>query len=165
MKLFLFFIFFWGLHQQHMEAPRLGNELELQLSAYTTATATPDLSHIYNLHHSLRQFQILNPLRKARDQTHILMDTSWVVNWLSHNRNSKTVSSCCFLGCTWGMQKFWDQELNLCHSSNPSYSRDNARSLILWATRELHILFSYTSSSYSNIASVILLLSIYFKNI
>ena len=28
------------------EVPKLGVESELQLSAYTTATATPDLSHI-----------------------------------------------------------------------------------------------------------------------
>jgi len=30
-----------------MEVPRLGVELELQLPAYATATATPDLSLIY----------------------------------------------------------------------------------------------------------------------
>ena len=35
-----------------MEVLRLGAESELQLLAYTTATATLDLSHIYNLHHS-----------------------------------------------------------------------------------------------------------------
>ena len=43
-------------------------ELELQLPAYTTATATPDLSHICDLHYSLWQCRILNPLNKARDQ-------------------------------------------------------------------------------------------------
>ena len=43
--------------------------------AYTTARATQDPSHICNLCHSLRQYQILNPLSKARDQTHFLMDT------------------------------------------------------------------------------------------
>ena len=40
-----------------------------------TATATADSSHVCNLHCSLRQCQILNSLSKARDQTHILMDT------------------------------------------------------------------------------------------
>ena len=31
--------------------------------------------------------QILNPLREARNQTRVLMDTSQVPNPLSHNRN------------------------------------------------------------------------------
>ena len=35
---------------QQMEVPKLRVESELQLLAYTTATATPDLSHICNLH-------------------------------------------------------------------------------------------------------------------
>ena len=62
----------------HMEVLRLGVELELQRLAYTTATATPDLSSICNLHHSLWQYLILNSLSEAKDQTHILMDTSQV---------------------------------------------------------------------------------------
>ena len=70
-----------------MEVPRLAVELELQLPAYTTATAMPDLNHICDLCCSSWQCQILNPLSKARDQTCILMDTSWVLNPLSHNRN------------------------------------------------------------------------------
>ena len=43
--------------------------------AYTTATATPDQSHICNLHLSLWQCWTLNPLNKARDLTCILMET------------------------------------------------------------------------------------------
>ena len=41
---FFFFslLFFLGLHLQHMEIPRPGVESELQLLAYTTATAMPD---------------------------------------------------------------------------------------------------------------------------
>ena len=61
-----------------MEVPRLGVESELQLLAYTTATATQDPSNICNLHHGSRQCLILNPLSGARDQTHILMDASQV---------------------------------------------------------------------------------------
>ena len=61
-----------------MEVLRLGVELELQLQAYTTATATWDPSHVCDLHHSSRQHWILNPLSEARDQTCILMDTSQV---------------------------------------------------------------------------------------
>ena len=71
-----------------MEVPRLGVELELQLPAYTTATAIPNLSYICNPHQSLWKRQILNPLSEARDRTCLLMDTSWVLNLLSHNGNS-----------------------------------------------------------------------------
>ena len=55
-----------------MELPRLGVESKLQLPATATATttftdpATPDLSRLYDLHHSSRQCQILNPLSEGR---------------------------------------------------------------------------------------------------
>ena len=76
---FLFVLFFFlQLHPRHMDVPRLQVESELQLPAYTTATAKPDLSQVCNLHHSSRQCQILNPWIEARDQTCILMDTSRV---------------------------------------------------------------------------------------
>ena len=91
----LFFYFcFLGPHLQPMEAPRTGVESELQLPAYATATATPDPSHLSDLHWSLRQRQILNPLSKARDQTQILEDAVWVLNPLRHNRNSWNISLC-----------------------------------------------------------------------
>ena len=61
--------------------------MELQLLAYTTATATPDPSRVYNLQQGSRQHWILNPLSKARDRTGIFMDASQVLNLLSHNRN------------------------------------------------------------------------------
>ena len=50
---FLFFCFL-GPHMWHMEVPRIGVELELQLPAYTTATAMRDLttSSIYTTAHS-----------------------------------------------------------------------------------------------------------------
>ena len=34
------------MYLRHMEVPRLWSQLELQLLAYTTATATQDLSRI-----------------------------------------------------------------------------------------------------------------------
>ena len=47
---------FLGPHPQHMDFPRLGVELELQLPAYATATVlvTPDPNHICDLNHSSR---------------------------------------------------------------------------------------------------------------
>ena len=71
-----------------MEVPRLGVKSELQLSAYTTSTATPDLSHVCDLHHSSRQLWLLNPLSEARDRTHIVMDSSRVHLSLGHEGNS-----------------------------------------------------------------------------
>ena len=54
-----------GPNWQHMEVPRLG--VDLELLAYTTDTATLDLSHVSELHHSSWQRGILNPLREATD--------------------------------------------------------------------------------------------------
>ena len=71
-----------------MEDPRLMAESKLQLPAYAIATAMPDPSHVCDLHHSSWQCWILNPPSEARDQTHILMDTRWVCNLLSHNSYS-----------------------------------------------------------------------------
>jgi len=70
--------FFLGLHLSHMGVPRLGAEFELQLLAYTTARAMPNLSHVCDLHHSSRQSWILNPLSEARDQTSVLTDASQI---------------------------------------------------------------------------------------
>ena len=57
-----------------MEVPRLGVELELQLSAYITATAMQHPSHICDLHHSSWQCQIPDSPIEARDQ----MITGWI---------------------------------------------------------------------------------------
>ena len=72
---FLLFVCFLGTLPRHMEVPGLGVDSELQLQAYATAAATVtwDPSGIYNLHHSSRQHQILNPPIEARDQTQNLM--------------------------------------------------------------------------------------------
>ena len=63
----LFVCLFLGPHLQHVEIPGLGVESELQMPAYTSATATQDPSRICNLCCSLGQHQILNPLSKFRD--------------------------------------------------------------------------------------------------
>ena len=71
--LFLSFCHFLGLPPRHMEVPRLVVQSELQPPAYARTTATRDPSCVCNLHHSLWQHRILNPLSKARDQTRNLM--------------------------------------------------------------------------------------------
>ena len=45
-KIMIIIFVFLGLHPWHMEVPGLGVESELQLLAYTTATAMRDLGHI-----------------------------------------------------------------------------------------------------------------------
>ena len=49
----LIFFFFLGPHPQHMEVPKLGDESELQLPSYATATATriQDTSATYTTAH------------------------------------------------------------------------------------------------------------------
>ena len=45
-------------------------QIRVVAEAYSTATATPDLSYIYVLCQSLQPHQIVNPLSQARDQTY-----------------------------------------------------------------------------------------------
>ena len=66
------------MHPQHIEVPRLGAELELQVLAYATAIATWDLSPICDLHHSSQLHRVPNPLSEARDWTCNLIDTSQI---------------------------------------------------------------------------------------
>ena len=58
-----------------MEVPKLGVKSELEMPAYATDTAMPDLSCICDLCCSFQQHQILNPLSEARDWTFLLVDT------------------------------------------------------------------------------------------
>ena len=75
---FFFFFFFQGRTQGIRKFPGQGVKSELQLLAYATATAMQDPSHVCDLHHRSWQHQISIPWSKARDGTHIVMDTSWV---------------------------------------------------------------------------------------
>ena len=54
---------------------KAGVELELQLPAYTTATATKDPSHVCDLYHSSHQLRILSPLRGQGSNP----ITSWIL--------------------------------------------------------------------------------------
>ena len=86
---FFFFFVLLGLHWWHVEVPRVGAESELQLPAYTTTTAIPDLSCISDLHCNLWQRPIHYPLREAREWTRIPVDTSQVLNPLSWVRTQR----------------------------------------------------------------------------
>ena len=70
---------FLGPHLWHMDmdVPRLAAESKLQPPTYATAIAIQMPSCVFELHHSLPQRRILNPLREARDRTRIFVDTSW----------------------------------------------------------------------------------------
>ena len=84
--LFSFLFVFLRLLLQHMEVPRLGVKLELQLPAYTSPVAMPDLSPICNLHHSSQQHRSFHPLSEARDGACLLTDTSqFITTELPHN--------------------------------------------------------------------------------
>ena len=77
--IYLFIYFgFLGAHPRHIEVPRLGVWLELQLLTYTTATATADPSRVCDLYHSSRQCWILKPLSEARDRIQNLMVPSQI---------------------------------------------------------------------------------------
>ena len=83
-----FFTFLW-LYMQHMKVPRLGVKSELQLLAYTTATAIWDLSHVCDLPHSSWKHQILNPLLGKGLNSHP-HGHQWNSLSLSHDGNSCT---------------------------------------------------------------------------
>ena len=72
----LFFCF--SANPRHMEVPRLGVQSELQLLAFTTATATQDPSRVCDPYHNSCQRRILHPLSEAKDRTRVLMDDSQI---------------------------------------------------------------------------------------
>ena len=62
--------FFWFVFMAALVAygsSQLGVESELQLLAYSMAIATPDPSRVCNLHCSLQQYWVLNPLSHDRN--------------------------------------------------------------------------------------------------
>ena len=127
---FFSFLFFLGSHLWHM-VPRPGLQLELQLLACTTDTATPGPSCICNLCRSWWQCWLLNPLSEARYGTRILLDTSWV-NPLSGPRNSKLDLSA--KGTSWAGYSHVVQDkegtgcrLNLCGQFHDLRGREEAR--------------------------------------
>ena len=63
-------LFFLGPHLQHMEVPRLGAKSERQQHQIQAESVTYTTAH--------GKHWVLNPQSKAREGTHILVDTSWV---------------------------------------------------------------------------------------
>ena len=143
-RVFCLFIFcfvlshfaFSGLHLEHMEVPKLGN----CHPSYTTATAMPNPSHIFYLHHSSQQHQILNPLSRPRDRTHLLMDTSRVhyhqatVGTPFHQSFDRLEVFLVlffggFFGCSHGAWNFLGQWSNPCCDCDLHHSCSNTGSL------------------------------------
>ena len=81
-----------------MEFPRLRGWIGAAAISLCHSTATQDLSHVCDLHHSSQQCQMLNTLRKARARTLILMDTSWVCH---HWATTRTPGSSCLTCKEW----------------------------------------------------------------
>ena len=75
---FFFFLAFFRAPPEAHGSSQARPESELQPLAYHTAKTKWDVSLVCDLHHRSRQHQILDPLIEARDQTWVLMDTSWV---------------------------------------------------------------------------------------
>ena len=76
------------------------------------ATAMQDPSYLCDLHHSSWPCQVLNPLSKAREQTHSLMESSWVLNLPGHGGNSCTdfKTRCMRVHSVTGTIKPWQHE-------------------------------------------------------
>ena len=65
-------IFFFFLQPVAYGSFRARGQIRAPAEAYAITTAKSDPSHICDLHHSLWQHWILNPLSEARDRTCIL---------------------------------------------------------------------------------------------
>ena len=120
--------FFFFLLFRAMEVPRLGIELELQLLAYTTATARPDPSCIWT--HTTTHGNAGSPTHWVRPG--IKPTSSWIlVGLITAEPQQEFQNFFFFFSHTCDLWKFPGQELNLLHSSS------NTKSLICWATRKL----------------------------
>ena len=133
---FFFFACFLEPHLWHVEASRLGIELELQLPAYTTARAKWDLSPICDLYNSSQKCQIPDPLRQARDRTWIHMDTSLIRFHCTTmgtpltfilNTGSLSCFPCWFLwDGIWFKEMLWQDKKRKSNQSNSSDSRNSS---------------------------------------
>ena len=87
--------------------PGLEVQRELQLPAYSTATATQEPSRICDLHHSLWQCQILKPLSEARDPTTFSRTLCQVLYLMNHSGSSHKFSLF-WLHAHWATRELWN---------------------------------------------------------
>ena len=88
---------FLGLHLQCMYGSSQARCQIRQMLAYTTATATQDLSRLCDLHYNSRQRWIPNPLTVARDWSCILVDTSHICFCCTTTVTPRPICFFCFL--------------------------------------------------------------------
>ena len=117
---FFFFFSFLVPPLRHMEVPRLGVELELQLLAYTIATAMGDPGHICDIHHSpQRPNPLTHWVRPGIEPTSswILLHYCWAM--MGTPENSYYYCDCIILRMTQTsrFQEHWDMTRN--KSLNP----------------------------------------------
>ena len=129
-----------------MEVPRLGVESDLQLLTYTKAMA--DQSQACNLHFISWQRWILNPLSSTRDQTRILMDTSWGYQHRATMRTPDFKSYTCYSWKIWKTAKM-KTKTNLTY--NPCLDTFWQHYYIFWYELDLHNLIIRVLSSNNNL--------------
>ena len=71
-----------------MEVPGQGSNQQLEPPAYAIATTMQDLSSIYDLHHSLWQYRILNPTKQGQGLNPLPHGCQLDLLLLSHDGNS-----------------------------------------------------------------------------
>ena len=72
----LFFLFLFRATPVAYGSSQARGWIGAAVEAYTTAAATPNLSHTCKIYYTFQQPQIPNPLSKARDQIHIPTETT-----------------------------------------------------------------------------------------
>ena len=129
---FFFFFVFLGLHPPHMEIPRLG--LNRSYSCQPSSQPQQDPSLISDLHHSSQKCQIPDPLSKARDWTHVLMDSSRIHFCCTTKGTPRKIFNDHFNRC-WQVSFFKSQHLFIIKSGNrqnfPQYKRQSTNDLQL----------------------------------
>ena len=78
LSFFFFFLFLVKATPMASGSSQARDWIRTAAAGHSHSHSNWDPSHVCDLYHRSRQRQILNPLSEARDQTCILMDTSWI---------------------------------------------------------------------------------------